>query len=268
MRIAFIGGGNMARAIIAGVRARLGQDVEVLVCDHHAEKCEKLAHDYGAKVFADVGDWLRQADLVVLAVKPQGMKTTCEAAASLIPASATVLSIAAGLTAATIGNWLQRDPVVRAMPNTPAMVGAGFTGLYAPKQASAEARREVETLMSCVGKTAWLNKEDEIDVVIGGPGSGPAYVFLFLQCLASALEEHGAPKATAREMALCTVEGAAKLARETGEDFAVLRSNVTSKGGTTAAAIKVFEDRQLEAIVHEAVNACIARSQEMAKLFK
>lgn len=265
MRIAFIGGGNMAQAIIAGVRAKLSHDIVIDVCDHHAQKREKLEKLYAVRTFTQPAAWLSGADLIVLAVKPQGMKETCWELAAYISPDSCVLSIAAGLSAATIGAWLQRDPVVRAMPNTPAMVGAGFTGLFAPKETTDNQRQLIETIMNSVGQTVWLNKEEEINTVIGGPGSGPAYVFLFMQSLAAALEEHGAPKAVAREMALSTVEGAAKLARQTGEDFAILRSNVTSKGGTTAAALAVFEERQLQQTVRAAVDACIERAQEMAK---
>ena len=267
MKIAFMGGGNMGSAIVGGLAARGMPGGDILVSDPNADKREGLAGQFGVQTFESAGDWLGQADMVVLAVKPQMLEACCRQIRPLLKPSAAILSIAAGVAIASIAKWLGTDNIVRAMPNTPAKVGAGYTGLFAGSGATEEAKRSAEKTMASVGRVLWLAAEDDIHLVTGGPGSGPAYVFLFLEALSAALEKRGMSAQDARELALGTVEGAAKLARESGEDFAQLRRNVTSKGGTTAKALEVFETRDLRGIMDEAVGACVARSREMAKLF-
>ena len=268
MTIAFIGGGNMAGAIVAGLCANGTDPNTVCVSDPNREKLDALRQTYGIRTFDVTSDWLLEADIVVLAVKPQVLKEVCKFIADFIRPSATVLSIAAGVTSESIGRWLNHERIVRCMPNTPAMVGKGMSGLYAPDAIDARTREAIQDVMQCVGRVRWVEKEDDLHVITGGSGSGPAYVFHFLQGLQEALQAQGMDLETARDVALTTLEGAAALARASAEPFEDLRAKVTSKGGTTAKAIEVFEARDCRAIVDQAVRACIARSREMAEVFK
>lgn len=268
MKIAFMGGGNMGSAIVSGLVSHGFPGSDLMVCDPNADKREALQASCGVLAFDAAGDWLAGADLVVLAVKPQMLRDCCEMIRPLLKSSAGILSIAAGVAIESLAGWLGTRNIVRAMPNTPAKVGAGFTGLFACADAREQTREAAERIMASVGRVLWLGSEDDIHTVTAGPGSGPAYVFLFLEALSAALEKRGMSRDFARELALSTVEGAARLARETGEDFAQLRRNVTSKGGTTAKALEVFENRDARGMMDEAVGACIARSREMAELFK
>jgi pyrroline-5-carboxylate reductase len=268
MKIAFMGGGNMGSAIVSGLVAHGFPGSNLMVCDPNADKREALETRCGVCTHEAAGSWLSEADLVVLAVKPQMLKDCCEEIRPLLKSSAGILSIAAGVAIESLAAWLGTRDIVRAMPNTPAKVGSGFTGLFAGAGAAEQTRQAAERIMASVGRVLWLDSEEDIHLVTGGPGSGPAYVFLFLESLAEALEKRGMSRDFARELALSTVEGAACLARETGEDFAQLRRNVTSKGGTTAKALEVFEKRDARGMMDEAVGACIARSREMAELFK
>ena len=178
-----------------------------------------------------------------------------------------MLSIAAAVRADVIADWLGTRRVVRCIPNTPAMVGKGFSGLFAAPQATKDDRYRAQCVMQTVGALEWVESEDDLHLVTAGPGSGPAYVFLFMEALADALMQEGLSPEKAKEFALSTVEGAAALARTSGEAFDVLRHNVTSKGGTTAKAIEAFEAHDLRGTVKAAVQACRTRSEEMSELF-
>ena len=245
----------MARAIVAGLVASGIPGDDVTVMDRHPEKLAKLNEQFGVRMQTALGDWVSELDIVVLAVKPQGLKDFCLEAASHISAQTTVLSIAAAVPAEAIVGWLGTKRLVRAMPNTPAMVGKGFTGLFASNGADEEDCRRAEAVVRTVGAFEWVNRESDLHLVTAGPGSGPAYVFLFMEALADALEEEGLDPDKAKEFALSTVEGAAALARTSGEPFSVLRQNVTSKGGTTAKAIEAFEAHDLRGTVKAAVQA-------------
>ena len=266
MRIAFIGGGNMARAIIGGLVASK-TDAEIAVKDPNACKREALTRDFAASCHEEASDWISKADLVVLAVKPQVMQKCLQEVGPFIDDAATVLSIAAAVPVDSIVKWTGKTHVVRCLPNTPAMAGCGFSGLFAGPQADENDKARAQCVMQSVGRVLWVEDEDKLHVVTGGPGSGPAYVFLFMEALSAALEKSGMSKDQAHELALSTVQGAAALARQSGEDFAKLRENVTSKGGTTAKAIEAFEAGGLRDLVGKAVEACMARSREMSKLF-
>ena len=265
--IGFLGGGNMARAIAAGLVASGFDPRSVTVMDRHEEKRRALEESYGVRTEEKLGPWIEKCSLVVLAVKPQGLKDVCEEAAPSVGKDATVLSIAAAVPAASIAGWIGSEHIVRAMPNTPATVRKGLTGLFAAPGARDADRERAESVMRTVGRALWVDDEAKIHLVTAGPGSGPAYVFLFMQVLSEALQAEGLAKAEADEFALSTVEGAAALARESGEDFEALRRSVTSKGGTTAKAIEVLEAHDLAGAVREAVRACRARSEEMSTLF-
>lgn len=268
MKIAFIGGGNMARAIISGLCAKGFAGGDIAVKDPHAEKREFFAKTYGVKGYETAGDWIGEADLVVLAVKPQVLEACLKEIAGLISEKATVLSIAAAVSVEALVRWSGKSRIVRCLPNTPAMVGSGFSGLFAGPGADAADRERAQTVMQSVGECAWFEKEDALHLVTGGPGSGPAYVFLFMQGLSEALVKAGAEPEAARQLAIATVSGAAKLAASSDASFEELRAMVTSKGGTTARAIEAFEAGDLRGLIGRAVEACIARSKEMAGLYK
>jgi len=267
MKIALIGGGNMGSAILGGL-AKSGMDVSLFVLDPNVEKRARLASLYAVKGYESAGEWLREVDALVLAVKPQVFEAAAKALVPFLRPDVHILSIAAGVTVAAIQKWLKHEDVVRAMPNTPALVSCGITGLFASQAASRESQEIAERIMRCVGQVVWVKTEEELHIITGGSGSGPAYVFLFMEALSAALQKRGFDEALAREEALCTVEGAAKLARETGEAFGKLRENVTSKGGTTAKALEAFEAGDFRGLVDRAVAACIDRSVEMAELYK
>ncbi|MDO4938141.1 MAG: pyrroline-5-carboxylate reductase, partial [Sutterellaceae bacterium] len=268
VKIACIGGGNMVSAIVAGLVGHGMEGSDITVKDPHEDKRAKLEALYGIHTTDTVGAWITEADVLVLGVKPQALKEALKEVAPLIGKDTTVISIAAGVTVEALKNWTGTDRIVRAMPNTPAMVSQGFTGLYAPETATEVDVERAEKVVAAIGQYRKFDHEDDLHTVTGGPGSGVAYVFLFMQGLQEALERQGLESQAAHDLALATVEGAAALARQSGGDFAVLRQNVTSKGGTTAKAIETFEAQDLRGTIDAAVKACIARSKEMSELFK
>lgn len=268
MKIACIGGGNMISAIVAGLVGHSIKGSDITVKDPHEDKRAKLESLYGVHTTNSVGDWITQADIVVLGVKPQALKQALKDVAPLISKDATVISIAAGVTVETLTKWTGSQHIVRAMPNTPAMVCAGFTGFYAPPGSRQADIDRAQIIVSAIGKYRQFDHQDDLHTVTGGPGSGVAYVFLFMQGLQEALVNQGVTPEVAHELSLSTIEGAAALARKSGTDFEVLRQNVTSKGGTTARAIETFEAKDLRGTIDAAVKACIARSKEMSELFK
>ena len=265
--VAFIGGGQMARALIAGLCAA-GQPASTLaVADISAEARQALERDFpGIYTTAEPTAAAARAGLWVLAVKPQQMEAVSrslqELAATRQP---TVLSVAAGTTLAQLQEWLGAAvPVVRTMPNRPAFVGAGITGLYASINVGFAARNEAAALMRAAGDIVWVTEERLLDAVTAVSGSGPAYFFLLIEALAAAGEAVGLPAATARELAVTTAYGAGKMARDTGVAPAELREQVTSKGGTTAAALAVFEAGGFRELVRTAVAAADLRAKELA----
>lgn len=266
LTIGFLGGGNMAAALLGGL-VRVTDPASLHVVDHNADKLAKFAA-LGIVTHETTGDWVSECDLLVLAVKPQGMKDSLVPVKPLLKAGGAALSIAAGIEGSVLSGWLGGYPVIRAMPNTPALVGAGLSGLWVPEgtnPAHAEAARFV---MSAVGSVVDCSTEAELDVVGAIPGSGPAYVFRFLESLEAAAMKRGFSAEDARELAIGTVFGAAKLARESDESFATLRERVTSKGGTTARALAVFNERDIDGIVDDAVEAALRRTAEMKALFR
>ena len=263
MRIAFVGGGNMARAIIGGLVGKgiRGSDISVVEIDAAARA--RLAADFGVAALEAPGPALGRIDVVVMAVKPQHMRT---AAAALAPhvGNPLIVSIAAGIRVGDLSRWMQdRKRVVRAMPNTPALVHAGITGLFAPQGVSADDRQAAEDLLASVGATLWFEREDELDAVTAVSGSGPAYVFYAIEALEMAARDLGLAEGASRSLALWTFVGATKLAIERGEDPAALRAQVTSKGGTTERALEVLDAAGVKANFVAAVKAACARSREL-----
>lgn len=266
MRVAFIGGGNMARAIIGGLLSKgAAKSEEIFVVEPDASARLRLLAEYGVKaVEAPVAD-LAHAHAVVMAVKPQQMKEAAAALASF-GGDPLFITIAAGIRIADLSRWLGgRARVVRAMPNTPALVHAGITGLHAPPEVGADDRGLAERLLGAVGATLWFAEESELDAVVAVSGSGPAYVFYAIEALEEAARELGLADGAARSLALWTFVGATKLAIERGEEPAVLRAQVTSKGGTTEAAIRKLEESGVKQRFVEAVKAARDRSVQMGE---
>jgi len=264
MGITFIGGGNMASAIIGGLlKNGHASAASMRVIDPAADARQRLAQRYGIATFAAVCAPALDSDCIVLAVKPQQMR---EVALSLQPllARQLVISIAAGIRAADIGRWLGGYPkVARAMPNTPALVGAGCAGLYAMPGVDAEERTAAAAILKAVGTTLWVEREEELDGITALSGSGPAYVFYFMEALQQAGIEMGFDAGIARQLALDTFAGAIKLAQAADEDVAALRARVTSKGGTTERAIHTMEADQVKRRIVSAVRAAEQRSREL-----
>ncbi|MEN0107943.1 MAG: pyrroline-5-carboxylate reductase [Pseudomonas sp.] len=269
-RIAFIGAGNMAASLIGGLRAQ-GMDGQLIsASDPGAEQRAKIAAEHGISVFANNADAVKGADVVVLAVKPQAMKTVCLALAAELQSNQVVVSIAAGITCASLQTWLSTAEaptraIVRCMPNTPALLRQGVSGLFANSEVSAAQRQQAEQLLSAVGVALWLDEEHLIDAVTAVSGSGPAYFFLLIEAMTAAGEKLGLPAATAAQLTLQTALGAARMAVASDVDAAELRRRVTSPAGTTEAAIKTFQAGDFEALVEKALNAAAHRSAELAE---
>lgn len=267
MKVAFIGGGNMATAILGGLVAKGARGEDMLVVEPDAKARARLAAEHGVNAVEAPGEELAHAEAIVLAVKPQVMR---EVGATLRPhvRNAVVISIAAGIRLADLSRWLGgHSRLVRAMPNTPALVHAGVTGLYAGDAVTEGDRRLADTLLNAVGATVWFDKETDLDAVTAVSGSGPAYVFYAMEALEAAARELGLAPEKARTLALWTFVGAAKLAIERNEDPAKLRANVTSKGGTTEAAISVMQASYVREKIMEAVKAAAQRSRELGNEF-
>jgi len=268
--VAVIGGGQMARALVGGWCAQGAGAASFAVADPNAEQRAWLAGAFpGLRLEADNEAAARHANVWLLAVKPQLLGGVVRALAPLArERRPLIVSIAAGIRAADIARWLGPGPtLVRAMPNRPALVGAGVSALYAPAAVDEGARRVATALLQAVGSVVWVEREEDLDAVTAVSGSGPAYFFLLMELLEAAAIEQGLSPAVARRLALDTAAGAARLAAHSADDPATLRQQVTSKGGTTAAALAVFEAAGLKDIVARAVAAAARRSRELADEF-
>lgn len=263
MNIAFIGGGNMAAAIIGGLVGQGRTPSTLQAVDVLAEARTRLEKQFGIRTSSDPAAAAAGADCIVLAVKPQQMR---EVAAALAPVlkKQLVISIAAGIRGSDLARWLGgHAAIVRAMPNTPALVAAGITGLHALPGVSSQQRSEAESVLAAVGSTFWVNEESALDAVTAVSGSGPAYVFYFIEALEQAARELGLPADIARQSALQTFAGAVKLAVAGDADPATLRARVTSKGGTTERAIGTLDAAEVKAAFVRAVRAAAERSAEL-----
>jgi len=265
-RIAFVGAGNMAASLIGGLRAQ-GVDAGLIRASNRgAEKREKITAEHGIATFADNAQAIEGADVVVLAVKPQMMKAACEALAASLKPEQLVVSVAAGITCASLQKWLGARPVVRCMPNTPSLLRQGASGLYATPDVSEQQRDQAQQLASAVGIALWLDEEKQIDAVTAVSGSGPAYFFLLIEAMTAAGVKLGLPQETASQLTMQTALGAALMAQGSDVDAAELRRRVTSPAGTTEAAIKAFQAGGFEALVETALGAAAHRSAELAEL--
>lgn len=264
--IAFIGGGNMARSLIGGLIARGTPGAAIHVAEPVADLREALARDFDVCVHEDAQDAVAAARVWLFAVKPQVMREVCAALSSQAQASRPLaVSIAAGITATQLERWLGGDiAVVRAMPNTPALLGAGVSGLYANAQVDADGRAQAGALLSAAGRTVWIDDEAKMDAVTAVSGSGPAYVFLLAEAMQAAAEAEGLQAGAARALVLQTVLGAARMLTESGEPAAELRRRVTSPGGTTQAAIEMFEAGGFRDLIAQAIRAATERGRQLS----
>lgn len=264
--VAFIGGGNMARCLIGGLVARGTRATSIRVAEPVAELRAALSRDFGVHVFADSATAVAGADTWVLAVKPQVMRTVCETLADAAQASRPlIVSIAAGVTSGQLERWLGGGiAVVRTMPNTPALLGAGVTGLFANARVDAGQRSRAARLLEAAGETVWIETEAQMDAVTAVAGSGPAYVFLLAEAMQAAGEAQGLSADAARTLVLQTMLGAARMLVEHDEAPAELRRRVTSPGGTTQAAIEAFEAGGFRELVARAIAAATERGRQLS----
>src|SRR5688572_7089027 len=263
MRICFIGGGNMATALISGLLKKGVSASDIRAVEIDAAARERLARDLGVEAHAGIVPSVAGAECIVLAVKPQQMRAV---ALALAPNArdALIVSIAAGIRHADLKRWLGGHArLVRAMPNTPALALAGVTGLYAPEGVSSEDRARAEAVLGAAGTTLWVGSEEQMDAVTAVSGSGPAYVFYFIEALEEAAAELGFEPAAARMLALETFAGAVKLASESPDSAATLRERVTSKGGTTERALRELEGSHVRETIVRAVHSAAERSREL-----
>ena len=263
--IGFIGGGNMARALIGGLSASGTPDHAIHCHDSNAQRLNELARDFSIHVAASNQAIIDHCEVVVLAVKPQVLKAVIQ---QLRVSSAKVplfITIAAGVRTSALQNWLGGDyPIVRAMPNTPALVRAGATGIYATTNTRTTQRETAESILRAVGMTLWLDSETQLDAVTALSGSGPAYFFYVMEALEKAGIPLGLPADAARLLTIETAFGSAKLALEIEEAPSVLRQRVTSPGGTTERAIGVFDESKLTTLIERALTAARDRAIELA----
>jgi pyrroline-5-carboxylate reductase len=266
MKITFIGGGNMAVALIGGLRRQGFSAAAIQVVEPFAEARNKLTDSFGVRCAASVDAAALNCEVLVLAVKPQQMKEAVAPLAGKL-AGQLVVSIAAGLRMADMARWLGGyRKLVRTMPNTPALIGAGITALCADPSVDLEGRQNAEKVLRAVGSTLWIDDEAQMDAVTAVSGSGPAYVFYFLEAMEAAGLKLGFDAATARQLAVETFIGAAKLASDSPESLATLRTRVTSKGGTTEAALNSFNASGIAEAIGSGIAAADTRGRELGDL--
>ena len=265
--ISFIGAGNMASAIIGGMLDNGYRAGNIWVSAPDDSHLQALRDRFGVSVTTDNRHCAQQADMVVLAVKPQVMAEVCRDIAPVVQNTRPLMvSIAAGLASDTLDGWLGGGlPLVRVMPNTPSLVGKGAAGLFANAAVTAEQKTMVQSVFESIGSALWVDDEEQLHGVTALSGSGPAYFFLMLEALEAAATEAGIAPETARELAIQTMAGAAEMAARSEHDPAQLKRNVMSPGGTTERAINTFEDGGMRDLVQKAYNAAFERSQEMSK---
>ncbi|MCP5162369.1 MAG: pyrroline-5-carboxylate reductase [Hahellaceae bacterium] len=266
--ICFIGAGNMAGSIVGGlVRQGYPRNMITLAAPSK-EHLQHAQHQWQVNTTEDNNQAVQAADIIVLAVKPQVLREVCESLAPTLQGrSPLIISVAAGISTRLIQTWLQHPyPVVRTMPNTPALVLKGATGLFATEQVSAQEKAQAEAIFAAIGLTCWVEDEQQMHAITALSGSGPAYFFLILEALESAGVNAGLSSETARLLAIQTMAGAAEMARTSPLEPAQLKRNVMSPGGTTERAIEAFEAGGLRTLVDTAVSAAKTRSAELAEI--
>lgn len=268
MNISIVGGGNMARALVGGLIARGHDPGSFRVVEIDSEARAAIAARFGVTTFAVIETpAVDKADVVVIAVKPHNVRAVAVELASVLHRQV-VLTIAAGIRLSDLSRWLGGyRRLVRAMPNTPALIGAGIAGLFAMPGVDAEGRTCAAAVLEAVGATLWCEREEDLDAVTGVSGSGPAYVFYFMEALDAAARELGFGPEDARRLALATFSGAVRLAEQSESEPAVLRAQVTSKGGTTERGIATLEEARVKEAIAAAVRAAATRAREMGEQY-
>lgn len=265
MSIVFVGGGNMASALIGGLIGRGWQAADLSVVEIVAQTRRALEQRYAVATSADLPPHIAADAVVLLAVKPQQMRQVAAALRGVLSGQL-IVTIAAGIRTADLSRWLDGHArIARVMPNTPALLQAGVSALYAMPAVAAEDRRQAEAILEAVGATLWVQREELMDAVTAVSGSGPAYVFYFMEALIDGARELGLDADAARLLAQETFNGAAMLARHSEDPLATLRARVTSKGGTTEAALRTLEEQSVRQRIVEAVKRAGARSRELGE---
>lgn len=267
MKITFIGGGNMARAMIGGLIHHGCAPSQIRVTEIDVQRRQQLADECGVTVTASISDGMHDSEVAVLAVKPQQLHEVASQAAQLLQ-NKLVISIAAGVRASDLSQWLNRHEfIIRAMPNTPALIGKGITGLYALPLVDNYQKEQAATILKAIGTIIWVDEEVQLDAVTALSGSGPAYVFYFLEAMQEAGIQLGLTADTAKQLAMQTFLGATDLARQSDDTLAMLRAKVTSKGGTTEQALLSMEQSDIKGAFIRAMHAACNRSRQMGELF-
>jgi pyrroline-5-carboxylate reductase len=262
MKITFIGGGNMAKALIVGLIKRGYSPSKIHVVEVNKNRCTELHNELAIRASTDMKAAIAHCEAVILAVKPQQLQEVALQIAPMLEGRL-VISIAAGIRTKDMSRWLNTQNIVRCMPNTPALIRVGVTALYAMPAVKPEQCNSAESILSAVGSTLWLDDEEMLDAVTAISGSGPAYVFYFIEAMQQAAYELGLDEEQARQMVLDTFLGASKLAESSNEDVATLRARVTSKNGTTERAILSMDENRVKMDIVAAVHAAAVRSKEM-----
>lgn len=267
MNITFIGGGNMASALIGGLLQQGYAATQMRVVEISAEGREKIKREFKVEAVVELAEGVAGSDIILLAVKPQQLSAVAQQLAPLLK-NQLVISIAAGIRAADISRWLGGYAcVVRAMPNTPALIRAAVTGLYALPGVSAEQKQHAAAMLAAVGSVLWLEREELLDAVTAVSASGPAYVFYFIEAMQQAAQELGLNETQSRQLSLETFLGTARLASQSNEDVAALRTRVISEGGTTERAIQTMEQAEIKQQIVRAIRAANERSRELSDEF-
>lgn len=270
VHITFIGGGNMGRALISGLLANGFEANQLSVVEANASTGLQLHQDFAVQIIGaldQIAFDFSKNNVVVMAIKPQDFNVVAKSLSAklkhITAPGPLILSIAAGIRLKDMSRWLDHARCVRAMPNTPALIGKGITGLFADTAVNASDRALAETICNAVGQAVWVNEEKLMDAVTAVSGSGPAYVFAFLEAMQSGGEKLGLDAATARKLAYATLEGATQLAHNSDEHAGVLRERVTSKGGTTAAALDTLKQLDWHGALEKAIDAANHRGKAM-----
>lgn len=267
LKAGFIGGGNMASALIGGMAGKVTAGSHIHVVDLNPDALASLANQFGVTTSPAMDTRLAECDVLVLAVKPQQIR---EVVTSLFPhiRQQLILSVAAGIRTSDLSRWMQGyGRIVRTMPNTPSLIGQGVTGLFAMDAVTEEQKQTAQAIMQAVGMTLWVDSENLLDTVTAISGSGPAYVFYFIEALQEAGKALGLSDSQAAQLALATFRGASELAVQSADPVSVLREKVTSPGGTTFAALSVMEENRLKDHIVAAAKAAAARSVELGEEF-
>ncbi|HLP98303.1 MAG TPA: pyrroline-5-carboxylate reductase [Sideroxyarcus sp.] len=262
MKITFIGGGNMAKALIGGLIKRGYSPSKMHVVEVEKTKCTELHNEFAIRATTELTVAVQHCEAVILAVKPQQLQEVATQIAPILDGQL-VISIAAGIRTQDIARWTGSQNIVRCMPNTPALIRSGVTAMYAVPAVKPEQCHRAEAVLAAVGNTFWVEEEEMLDAVTAISGSGPAYVFYFIEAMQQAAYELGMDETQARQMVLDTFIGASKLAQNSKDDIAVLRARVTSKNGTTERALLSMESNRVKQDIVDAIHAAAERSKEM-----